>query len=193
MAPKVTSSVTIPELTRLRKDKEIVMQISKIMIIGLLGTVFFTGCGMIDEPIEITLPTANKPVIQNTQNKSLEQRFTEPKEQMPGAVESALMWSRKYDELLNKTESFMDKNSSLIKENSELKHQLSQLQLEMEQTEKELEGANAFLQEMQLELNHWKNDVLGFRDEMRRAESTQLEALGRILKILGAEMVEPGQ
>ncbi len=170
------------------------MQISKMMIIGLLGTVFFTGCSaMIDEPIEITLPMATKPVIQDTQSKSLEQRFTEPKEQMPGAVESALMWSHKYDELSNKNESLMDKNNSLTKENSELKHQLSQLQLEMEQTKKELEGANTFLQEMQLELNHWKDDVLGFRDEMRRAESTQLEALSRILKLLGAEMTEPQQ
>ncbi len=168
------------------------MQISKMMIIGLLGTVSFTVCSsMIDEPIEITLPTITKPVIQDTQNKSLEQRFTEPKEQMPSAMESVLMWSHKYDELSNKTESLMNKNNSLTKENSELKHQLSQLQLELEQTKKELEGANTFLQEMQLELNHWKNDVLGFRDEMRRAESTQLEALSRILKILGAEMTEP--
>jgi chromosome segregation ATPase len=87
----------------------------------------------------------------------------------------------------------MDKNNSITKENSELKHQLSQLQLEMEQTKKELHSANAFLQEMQQELNHWKNDVLGFRDEMRRAESTQLEALSRILKLLGAEMTEPEQ
>ena len=167
------------------------MQISKMMIIGLLGMVSFTGCGMVDEPIEITLPTANKPAIQDTQNESLEKRFTEPKEQMPGAVESALMWSHKYDELSNKNESLMDKNNSLIKENSELKHQLSQLQLELEQTKKELESANAFLQEMQLELNHWKDDVLGFRDEMRQAESTQLEALSRILKLFGAEMTQP--
>ena len=167
------------------------MQISKMMIIGLLGTVFFTGCGMIEEPIEITLPPLNKPATQDAQSKSLEQRFTEPEEQAPGAVESALMWSHKYDELSNKTESLMDKNNSLIEENSELKHQLSQMQLELEQTKKELESANAFLQEMQLELNHWKDDVLGFRDEMRRAESTQLEALSRILKILGAEMTEP--
>jgi chromosome segregation ATPase len=171
------------------------MQILKMVIIGLLGTVFFTGCisSMIDEPIEITLPTFTKPAIQNPQNKSIEQRFLDPQEKVPGAVESALMWSRKYDELSNKTESLMDKNNSITKENSELKHQLSQLQLEMEQTKKELNSANAFLQEMQQELNHWKNDVLGFRDEMRRAESTQLEALSRILKLLGAEMTEPEQ
>lgn len=170
------------------------MQILKMMIIGLLGTVFVMGCSsMIDEPIEITLPPLNKPEIQDTQNKSLEQRFTEPKEQMPGAVESALMWSRKYDELSNRTEKLMEKNNSLTRENSELKHQLGKLQLELEQTKKELEGANSFLQEMQTELNQWKDNVLGFRDEMRRAESTQLEALSRILKLLGAEMTEPEQ
>lgn len=169
------------------------MQIIKIVIIGLLGTVFFMGCSLIDDPIEITLPTFTKPAIQDTQSKSLEQRFTETKEQAPGAVENMLMWSQKYDELLSKTESLMDKNNSLTKENTEIKHQLSQLQLELEQTKKELKGANAFLQEMQSELNHWKDNVLGFRDEMRQAESTQLDALSRILKLLGAEMTEPQQ
>lgn len=193
MALKVTSSATIPELLRLRKDKDIVMQIIKIVVIGLLGTVFFMGCNMIDDPIEITLPTFTKPAIQDTQNKFLERRFTETKEQTPGAVENMLMWSQKYDELLSKTERLMDKKNSLTEENAEFKHQLSQLQLELEQIKKELGGANAFLQEMQLELNHWKDNVLGFRDEMRQAESAQIEALSRILKLLGAEMTEPGQ
>lgn len=169
------------------------MQIMKIVIIGLLGTFFFMGCSMIDDPIEITLPTFTKPATQDTQSKSLERRFTEMKAQAPDAVGNVLMWSQKYDELLSKNERLMDKNNSLTKENMEFKHQLSQLQLELEQTKKELKSANAFLQEMQLELNHWKNDVLGFRDEMRQAESTQLDALSRILKLLGAEMTEPQQ
>ncbi len=46
---------------------------------------------------------------------------------------------------------------------------------------------------MQVELVKWKSDVLGFRDEMRKAQSVQLQALTRIMKILGAEMTGPSQ
>jgi len=37
-------------------------------------------------------------------------------------------------------------------------------------------------------LNNWKTDILGFRDEMRDAETAQLEALLKILKVLGGEV-----
>ena len=46
--------------------------------------------------------------------------------------------------------------------------------------------------EMHVELNQWKADVLGFRDEMRKAEAAQLQALGKILRILGAEPADNG-
>ncbi|MFB0524723.1 MAG: hypothetical protein ACETVZ_04235, partial [Phycisphaerae bacterium] len=41
---------------------------------------------------------------------------------------------------------------------------------------------------MRIELNNWKANVLGFRDERREAEIAQLEALLKILKILGGEV-----
>ncbi len=44
--------------------------------------------------------------------------------------------------------------------------------------------------EMRIELNNWRTDILGFRDEMRDADTTQLQALLRILKILGGEVKE---
>ena len=43
---------------------------------------------------------------------------------------------------------------------------------------------------MNLQLNKWKGDVLGFRDEMRKAQATQLGALKQIMQILGAELTE---
>jgi uncharacterized protein YeaO (DUF488 family) len=57
-------------------------------------------------------------------------------------------------------------------------------------TEKELAEANEFLQQMHVELNKWKSDVLGFREEMRQAQQAQLEALAKILRVLGAEPVK---
>jgi hypothetical protein len=41
---------------------------------------------------------------------------------------------------------------------------------------------------MIVELNNWKADVIGFRQEMRSAEKAQLEALLKILQILGGEV-----
>jgi hypothetical protein len=41
---------------------------------------------------------------------------------------------------------------------------------------------------MRIELNNWKTNIIGFRDEMRDADKTQLQALLRILKALGGEV-----
>ena len=43
-----------------------------------------------------------------------------------------------------------------------------------------------------IELNNWKNDVLGFRGEMQDAQKAQLEALLKILKLMGGEVNQPG-
>jgi hypothetical protein len=40
---------------------------------------------------------------------------------------------------------------------------------------------------MLIELNNWKTDVIGFREEIRAADRAQLEALLKILKVLGGE------
>jgi chromosome segregation ATPase len=158
-----------------------------IVLILILSALF--GCDIMEKPIEISLPQRSKPVAAPPQ--STENRFTEPEASAAGAVENALMWSKKYDEVSIRAEKLTEKNSKLIEENTNLKHQLSLLEVELEQTKKELDEANTFLQEMHLELTRWKSDVIGFRDEIRKSQSAQLEALTHILKILGAEMAEP--
>ena len=59
---------------------------------------------------------------------------------------------------------------------------------ELEQAKKELAEANDLLIEMRIELNNWKSNIIGFRDEMRDADKYQLEALLKILKVLGGEV-----
>lgn len=151
------------------------------------------GCNIVDEPIEIMMPDLSKPKTQPSTAAATGERFTDPQADKSGAVERALMWSQKYDELSVKVEKLMERNSTLVEENVANKHQLAQLQIEYDQTKKELDEANTFLQEMHLELTRWKSDVLGFRNEIRKAQTTQLNALSRILRILGAEMVEPAE
>lgn len=122
--------------------------------------------------------------------ETMENRFSESKEADTNAVESALMWSNRYEELSVKTEKLRDDNSKLTIENTNLKHDIQKLQTQLDQTQTELKDANEFLQEMNLQLSKWKGDVLGFRDEMRDAQATQLGALKQIMKILGAELTE---
>lgn len=168
-------------------NKTITMLILTSLLLGSFG------CNIVDEPIEFTFPIKSQSTSQNTGPGATETRFTDPGADKSGAVERALMWSQKYDELSLKVEKLMERNSTLVEENVGTKHQIAQLQVEYDQTKKELDEANTFLQEMHLELTRWKSDVLGFRNEIRKAQSTQLNALSRILRILGAEMVEPAQ
>lgn len=144
------------------------------------------GCTIVDRAIP---PQSYQPAAAPTV-ETMENRFSESKEADTNAVESALMWSNKYEELLVKIEKLRDDNSKLSISNTNLKHDTQKLQDELDRTKAELKDANEFLQEMNLQLSKWKGDVLGFRDEMRNAQATQLEALKQIMKILGAELTE---
>jgi chromosome segregation ATPase len=103
------------------------------------------------------------------------------------AVESALELSEKYARLSDQTVELRAQNQQLQGENSELKAQVAALEDKLLQTQKELNEANALLIDMIDELNNWKNNVLGFRGEMRTAAKAQLEALLKVLELLGGE------
>lgn len=148
------------------------------------------GCTIVDRPIP---PQSYQPAavpMAAPMVETMENRFSESKEADTNAVESALMWSNRYEELSVKTEKLRDDNYKLTTGNTNLKHDIQKLQDELDRTQAELKDANEFLQEMNLQLSKWKGDVLGFRDEMRNAQATQLEALKQIMKILGAELTE---
>lgn len=113
----------------------------------------------------------------------------EPKDQAPSAVENALMWSEKYAKLSDQMTQEKARSQLLLEDNNRLKDQNIQLKMQLDQAQKELAEANNLLIDMRKELNNWKTDVLGYRDEMRAANKAQLETLSRILNILGGETV----
>ena len=100
------------------------------------------------------------------------------------------MWAQRYEEMSLSNNQLREKNNELFLENAKLKENVAKLQTSLDMTRKELAEANEFLQQMHVELNKWKTDVLGYRDEMRQAQKAQLEALAKILKLLGAEPAE---
>jgi hypothetical protein len=127
-------------------------------------------------------------VVEPTQH-DMKRRF-EPGE--PGestAVQNAVIWAQKYEDLSIRNNELREQNNKLYLENQRLNRETDKLKTELEQTRKELSEANAFLQQMHLELNEWKSDVIGFRDEIRQSQKAQLEALSKVLSVLGAEPV----
>jgi regulator of replication initiation timing len=133
------------------------------------------GCKLIEEPIAIKVSPPPQPVmVADHSDESIERRFTDPEDEATDVVQSALMWSQKYEELSAKAEKLREQNNARFLENTDLKRKLSELQAELDRTKT-------------------KADVLGFRDEMRNAQAAQLEALTKVLRILGAESVEPSE
>jgi len=104
------------------------------------------------------------------------------------AVDSAIELSDRYAKLSDEASAMRLQNQNLEAENQRLKADLKVAQDRLEKAQKELNEVNDLLVAMRVELNNWKTDVLGFRGEMREAEKAQLEALVKILKMLGAEI-----
>ena len=109
----------------------------------------------------------------------------------PTPVEQALELSQKLKQATDDLDRARKENRDLIDRNAPLTMQAAQATVELKQARKELDEANAMLREMQTELAKWKADVLGYRDEMRTAQTAQIEALRRVLRLLGAEEIPP--
>jgi len=119
-------------------------------------------------------------------NEIIAKRFQESAAQSSTAAESAIELSQKYAAL-------SEEAASLRQKNQQLQEQTAGFEAQLSQTQKELAEANNLLIEMRVELNNWKSNIMGFRDEIRDAETAQLEALLRILKVLGGQTVESAQ
>ncbi|HUT30640.1 MAG TPA: hypothetical protein VMX13_12670 [Sedimentisphaerales bacterium] len=119
---------------------------------------------------------------------SVAERFKESAPQGPTAVESAIELSQKYAKLSEEAAVLRQQNKDFIAENRRLKERAVALETNLQQAQKELTEANNLLREMAIELNNWKGNVIGFREEMRDAEKAQLETLLKILTVLGGEV-----
>jgi|GEM_PF-3491852 len=106
---------------------------------------------------------------------------------------AAMELTERYTQLVQTVGTLRQQNQQLAEENTRLKAQVEDLQAKLTQAQAELGDANTLLMEMLGELNKWKADVLGFRNEMREASKAQLEALMRILEAMGAQPAGPDQ
>ncbi len=156
-----------------------------ILLLSLMPIILISNCVSVQEPPR----TAVRPGFnEKQQNPSVANRFQESGAQKPTVIESAMELSQRYAILSEETAVLRQQNRDLTESNQLLEEQVVALDTQLQQTQKELSEANDVVIAMQIELNSWKNDILGFRDEIRDAETAQLEALLKILTVLGGEV-----
>ena len=156
----------------------------KIVVFLMLSGITFglTGC----TSLYSDLPP--DPVKQQQQNKSMAKRFQQSAPIGRSTIDSTIELLKKHSDLTEQMVLLRKKNENLTDRNSHLKEQLTVLEPELTQTKKELSQANELLIEMRIELNNWKTNILGFRDEIRDTEKAQFEALLKIIEVLGGEI-----
>jgi len=167
------------------------MQINKKIILfvilfpALSGLIFFTSCSTPEGPIKVVLPPLGAP--EKPLNIAAENRFQQSSLQGPTAVESAIELSQKHSQLSEEMVILRQEKQGLLAENILLKDELATYKAQLQQAQTELTEANDLLIEMRIELNNWKVNVTGFQQEMRKADTAQLEALLKIFELLGGE------
>ena len=165
---------------------------TRVMPIVVLVALALAGCWQ--TPQEPLAPSSQAPAAAargDADYLSSTAMADEAIQETESAVESALAWSEKYSQAVEKLLNAQQDNRKLQESNREASAQISKLQAELDQSQKELGEANAMLMELRQELEKWKKDVLGFRQEMRSSQEAQLEALTKVLKLLGGEVVQP--
>ena len=145
------------------------------------------AAGCTATPVQPRSPGAATPVPSPNTTAAAAKRFQDTPLEGRTAVESAIELSEKYARLSDQTIALREENQRLVTENENLLQQITTLEARLRQTQKELGEANDLLIEMLTELNNWKTNILGFRGEMREAAKAQLEALLKVLELLGGE------
>jgi chromosome segregation ATPase len=167
-------------------EKSTMQTIKKvILLLSLIPMFLISNCVSVQEPPRAAIrPDFNE----KQQNPTVANRFQESALQKPTVVESAMELSQQYAKLSEEAAVLRQQNRDLTGANQLLEEQVVALDAQLQQAQKELAEANDVVISMQIELNSWKTDILGFRDEIRNAETAQLEALLKILTVLGGEV-----
>ncbi len=156
-----------------------------VLLVSLVPMFLLMGCSAEEKSVETR---AGSDPLEIAQNDGIARRFQESTSRSPTAVESAIELSEKYAKLSEEATALRQQNQGISAQNQQLRTQTVALGNQLQQAQKELAQANDLLIEMRIELNNWKTDILGFRDEMRNAETAQLETLFKILKVLGGQV-----
>ncbi len=157
----------------------------KLTFVTLAVLVFINmGCASLKQKDK---PAIDFELNKNSQGASHINRFKDLPTNSQTAVDSAIELTRRLERFTRELADLRKENQELTEQNRKYKERLAVAEPELKQAKKELSQANDLLIEMRVELNNWKQNVLGYRDEMREANKAQMAALIKILKVLGGE------
>ncbi len=159
--------------------------ISITSLVLLISVMILQGCSSAARTEKVAV---NPDIAELYNNESVGKRFQQRDGNSRSPVDSAIELSEKYASLSADAALMSRQNQELTTKNKHLEEQVASMDGKLQQAQKELKEANQMLVGMRAELTNWKSQVLGFRDEMRSAETAQLEALLKILKVLGGEV-----
>jgi hypothetical protein len=151
----------------------------KAILLTLTVIVVMAGCGR-----RLSNKAVPKPVA-----KDIGSRFTSsnPNE---SKFKDFRVLAQKNQAIGKQNANLKKRNDELVADNKRLMKRFDAMQSNLNIAEKELMDANEMLIEMRKELDGWKANVLGFREESNYVHKEQVKALVKILKLLGAEYKE---
>lgn len=156
------------------------------MLLSALVLPTFYGCSGSQNPVKIVFPPEFGEE-QKPQSAANPKRFEEQNQVKETSISAAIELSEKYAQLSEESNKLKEQNQILQQENQQTQTKLQQTENELAAAQKELSQANDLIMEMKVEVNGWKSDVLGFREEMRQADIAQLQTLQKIVGLLGGE------
>lgn len=161
---------------------------SILWIVAAAGTgILLAGCNLGQRAVSAVSPEPPPPAPEaaHLQETAVNYNDSGTDQSADSTVDRALMWSEKYAEAVDRLSRMQESYRQLEGENRKLTAQVAKLQADLAQSDRELTDANALLVEMRTELARWKESVLGYRSEMRDAQKAQLEALSKVIMLLG--------
>lgn len=158
----------------------------------IIAVFILAGCnipeGVLPETIEnLTKPRQQEPAAPVASSTPI--MYVSPGSGGAG-IEQARDWAEKNEKLTEQLAQLKKQNVELTDDNRRLIDRFNIMNGNLERTEKELSDANELLIEMRKELDGWKTNVLGFREEINHVHKEQLQALIKIMKLMGAEYIE---
>ena len=161
-----------------------------ITITGMFAILMFSGCNWdTTNPIDMEVVSAPEQGGGQTYLDKTAIRDDVGKE-TNNADDAAMEWAKKCAVISSKHDQLLQENRQLKQKQQTHQQQVTTLKTELGRAERELAQANSMLLEMKTELEKWKTNVLGFRNEIRQSQKAQLDALVRILTLIGGEVVE---
>ncbi|MCX5682444.1 MAG: hypothetical protein NT049_02010 [Planctomycetota bacterium] len=106
---------------------------------------------------------------------------------LPTAIESTLVLQDKYAHALEDLRREQDRSRELTDQKQQLADEHTRLQADLAKAQAELSDANNLLVQMRQEIDKWKGDVMGFREELRESNRAQIDALTKVMTLLGGE------